>query len=41
MNKDFAGKQYRFDDDVISAVDDFFYQQDGCFLTTGIEELQH
>ena len=35
-----AGKQYRMDDEVISA-SDFFEDQDESFYTTGIQVLQH
>ena len=41
MKEHFAGKQYRTDDDVISAVDDFFQDQDKSFYTTGIQALQN
>ena len=43
-NKHLAGKQYRTDrtdDDAISAVEDFFEDQDESFYTTGIQVLQH
>ena len=36
MNKLLAGKQYRIDDEVISAVEDFFEDQDKSSYTTGI-----
>ena len=38
-----AGKQYRTDDQVISAVEDFFENQDESFYmyTKGIQALQH
>ena len=36
----FAAEQYRTDD-VISAVEDFFEDQDESFYTTGIQALQH
>ena len=39
--KHLAGKQYRTDDDVISAVGDFFEDQDERFYTMGIQALQH
>ena len=35
------GKQYRTDDEVISAVDDFFEDQDESFYATEIQALQH
>ena len=34
-----AGNQYRTDDEVISAVEDFFEDQDESFYTTGIQAL--
>ena len=36
-----AGKQYRTDDEVVSAVENFFKDQDENFYTTGIQVLQH
>ena len=36
-----AGKQYRTDDEVISAVEDFPEDQDESRYTTGIQALQH
>ena len=41
MKKHLAGKQYLTDDEVISAVEDFFKDQDESFCTTGIQVLQH
>ena len=42
MKKQLAGKQYRTDDEVISAVEDFFEDQDAqSFYTRGIQALQH
>ena len=41
MNKHLAGKQYRTDDEVISAVEEFFKDQDESFYTTRIQALQH
>ena len=39
--KHLAGKQCRTDNDVMSAVEDFFEAQDESFYTTGIQALQH
>ena len=39
--KTFAGKRYESDDDVISAVEDFFESQEENFYVTGIRTLQH
>ena len=39
--KHLAGKQYRTDDEVISAVEDFLADQDESFYTTSIQALQH
>ena len=36
-----AEKQYRTDDEVISAVEDFFENQDESFYTTGMQAQQH
>ena len=36
-----AGKRYRTDDEVKSAVEDFFEDQDERLYTTGIQALQH
>ena len=42
MKKHLAGKQYWTDhDEVISAVDDFFEDQDENFYSTRIQTLQH
>uniref|UniRef100_A0A673BIC6 Histone-lysine N-methyltransferase SETMAR n=1 Tax=Sphaeramia orbicularis TaxID=375764 RepID=A0A673BIC6_9TELE len=41
MKKHLAGKRYQTDDEVISAVEDFFGDQDESFYTAGIQELQH
>ena len=41
IKKHLAGKQYRTDDEVISAVEDFFEDQDESFFTTGIQVLQN
>ena len=41
MKKHLAGKQYWTDDEVISAVEDFFKDQDESYYTTGIQALQH
>ena len=41
MKKHLAGKQYLTGDEVISAVEDFFEDQDESFYTTGIQTLQH
>ena len=41
LEKHLAGKQYRTDDEVISAVKDFFEDQDESFDTTGIQAMQH
>ena len=41
IKKHLAGKQYRTNDEVISAVEDFFEDQDESFHTTGIHALQH
>ena len=40
MKKHLAGKQYRTDDKVISAVEDFFEDQAESFYTVGIQALQ-
>uniref|UniRef100_A0A3Q0RMV0 Tc1-like transposase DDE domain-containing protein n=1 Tax=Amphilophus citrinellus TaxID=61819 RepID=A0A3Q0RMV0_AMPCI len=40
MKKHLAGKQYQTDDEVISAVEDFFEGQDERLYTTGIQALQ-
>ena len=34
-----AGKHYRTDDEVISALENFFEDQDDSFYTTGIQVL--
>ena len=39
--KDLAGKHYRTDDEVLSAVKDFLGGQNESFHTTGIQALQH
>ena len=39
--KHLAGKQYRTDAEFISAVEDFFRDQDESLYTTGIQALQH
>ncbi|XP_029653805.1 histone-lysine N-methyltransferase SETMAR-like [Octopus sinensis] len=36
-----TGKQYRTDNEVVSAVEDFLEGQDENFYTTGIQALQH
>ncbi|KAM9359101.1 uncharacterized protein gal3st2 [Symphorus nematophorus] len=41
MKKHLAGKHYWTDDEVISAVEDFFDHQDDSFYTKGVEALQH
>ena len=41
MQKHLAGKQLWTDDEVISAVEDFFEDQDESFYPTGIQALQH
>ena len=42
LKKHLAGKQYRTKDKVISAVEDFFFEDQGeSFYTTGIQALQH
>ena len=41
MKKHLAGKQYQTNDDVISAAEDFFEDQDESFYTTGSQALQH
>ncbi|XP_030588657.1 histone-lysine N-methyltransferase SETMAR-like [Archocentrus centrarchus] len=41
MKKHLSGKQYRTDDEVLSAVEDFFEGQVESFYTTGIQVLQH
>ena len=41
MQKHWAGKQYLTNDEVISAVDDLFKDQDESFYTMGIQVLQH
>ena len=41
MKKDLAGKRYHSDDDVISAVTDFFDDKDETFYKSGIQALQH
>ena len=40
LKKYLAGKYYWTDDEVISAVDDFFEDQDESFYTTGIQALK-
>uniref|UniRef100_A0A3Q0S4Q4 Tc1-like transposase DDE domain-containing protein n=1 Tax=Amphilophus citrinellus TaxID=61819 RepID=A0A3Q0S4Q4_AMPCI len=40
LKKHLAGKQYRTNDDVISAVEDFFEGQDESFYTTRNQALQ-
>ena len=40
MKKHLAGNQYRTDDEIISAVGDFFEDQDEGFYTMGIQALQ-
>ena len=40
MKKHLAVKQYRTDDEVIAAVEDFFKDQNESFYTTGIQALQ-
>ena len=40
MKKHSAGKQYQTNDEVISAIEDFFEDQDKSFYTTGIQALQ-
>ena len=41
LKKHLAGKRYDSDDDVISAVEDFFEGQEENFYATGIRALQH
>ena len=41
MKKHLAGKQYRTDDEVISAVEEFFDNQQEKFYLEGIQALQH
>ena len=41
LKKHLAGKRYKSDDDVISAVEDFFEGQEENFYATGIRVLQH
>ena len=41
LKKHLAGKRYESDDDVISAVEDFFEGQEENFYATGIRALQH
>ena len=41
LKKHLARKQYWTDDEVISAVEDSFKDQDESFLTTGIQAPQH
>ena len=41
LKKHLAGKRYESDDDVISAVEDFFEGQKENFYATGIRALQH
>ena len=43
MKKHLATKHYQTDDEVITAVEDFFLfeDQDESFYTTGIKALQH
>lgn len=41
MKKHLAGKRYQTDDEVISAVEDFFGDQDESFYSNGIKALQH
>ena len=41
MKKHLAGKQYQTNDEVISAVEGFFKDQDKSFYTTGIQMLQN
>ena len=41
LKKHVAGKWYESDDDVISAVEDFFEGQEENFYVTGIQALQH
>ena len=39
--KHLAGKQYQTNDEVISAIEDFFEDQAESFYTTGMQALQH
>ena len=41
MKKHLAGKRYQTDDEVISAVEDFFGDQDERFYTNGIKALEY
>ena len=41
LKKHLAGKRYESNDDVISAVEDFFEGQEENFYATGIRALQH
>ena len=41
LKKHLAGKRYESDDDIISAVKDFFGGQEENFYATGIRALQH
>ena len=41
LKKHLAGRRYESDDDVISAVEDFFEGQEENFYATGIRALQH
>ena len=41
MKTRLAGKQYQTDDEVISAVEDLFEDQDESLYTMGIQVLQH
>ena len=41
LKKHLAGKRYEIDDDVISAVEDFFESQEDNFYATGNRALQH
>ena len=41
IERHLAGKQYRTDDEVISAIQDFIEDHGESFYTTGIQVLQH
>ena len=41
VKKHLAGNWYQTDDDVISAIEDFFESQEENFYSTGIQALEH
>ena len=41
MKQNFSGKRYQSDDDVISAVENYFEGQKETFFKTGIQMLKH